>query len=66
MASLDTAQLSALAAGIDDTIARVAELGERLDTGATSHAANALFEAERALKMAQRSLARASRALDAR
>lgn len=65
MASLDTAQLSALASSVDDTIIRVAELGERLDDGATSDAANALFEAERSLKMARRSLERAGRALTA-
>ncbi len=66
MASLDTAQLSALASSVDDTIVRVAELGERLDDGATSDAANALFEAERSLKMARRALARAGRALGPR
>ena len=63
--SLDRAQLSAITASITDATERVAALGEQLDGGGTSDAANALFEAERALKMAGRALARASRTLGA-
>lgn len=63
MSSLDRAQLSAITASITDATDRVAALGEHLDVGGTSDAANALFEAERALKMAGRALARANRAL---
>ena len=61
MASLPEAQLSAISSGLDETIGRVAELGESLDHGGAADAANALFEAERALKMAARALARARR-----
>ncbi len=63
MSSLDRAQLSAIAASIDDAIVRVAALGEQLDTGGTADAANALFEAERSLTMATRALERAGKAL---
>ncbi len=63
MASLDHAQLSSIVANVDETVTRVADLGERLDGGGSSDAANALFEAERSLKMASRALARAGRAL---
>lgn len=63
MASIHLAQLSSIAASVDDTIVRVADLGERLDGADASDAANALFEAERSLKMAGRALARSRRAL---
>lgn len=63
MSSLDRAQLSAIAATIDDATTRVAALGEQLDAGGTADAANALFEAERALTMATRALDRANKAL---
>lgn len=63
MTTLDDAQLSSIVATVDDTVIRVADLGERLDGGGTSDAANALFEAERSLKMASRALARARRVL---
>ena len=59
MASLDLARLASLVANVDETVTGVAELGEHLDADGRSDAANALFEAERALKMASRSLARA-------
>lgn len=63
MSSLDRAQLSAIAASIDDAIVRVAALGEQLDAGGTADAANALYEAERSLTMATRALDRAGKAL---
>lgn len=63
MASLDRAQLSSIAETVEETVARVADLGERLDGAGTSDAANALFEAERSLKMAGRALARAGRSM---
>lgn len=61
MASLDHAQLASLVANVEETITGVAELGERLDATGRSDTANALFEAERSLKMAARGLARARR-----
>ncbi len=63
MASLDHARLASLVANVDETVLGVAELAEHLDTTGRSDAANALFEAERSLKMAGRSLARARRAM---
>ncbi len=63
MATIDAAELSSIVDSVDETTTRVAHLGERLDDGTTSDAANALFEAERSLKMAARALARARRAL---
>lgn len=61
MTSLPEAQLSAIASGLDEIVVRVATLGEDLDHGGTADTANALFEAERALKMAARALSRARR-----
>ena len=63
MASLDQAQLSSLGDGIDDLARRVAALAEQLDGGANSDGANALYEAERSLRMATRAIERARRAL---
>ncbi|HEX2576729.1 MAG TPA: hypothetical protein VHK88_10305 [Aquihabitans sp.] len=63
MATIDAAELSSIVDIVDETTTRVAQLGERLDDGSTSDAANALFEAERSLKMAARALARARRGL---
>ncbi|QXC62566.1 hypothetical protein KSP35_07150 [Aquihabitans sp. G128] len=63
--ALPHAQLSAISSGLDELVVRVAELGEALDADGGSDAANALFEAERALKMATRALARARRSLRA-
>jgi len=60
VASLDHVQLSSVGDAVHDLAERVARLGEELD-GTRSDAANALFEAERALKMAARALARARR-----
>lgn len=65
MASLDTARLASLAANVEENVAGVAELGEHLDRSGYSDAANALFEAERSLKMASRALARARRSMSA-
>ncbi|MCU1357375.1 MAG: hypothetical protein JWM89_2793 [Acidimicrobiales bacterium] len=65
MASLDQAQLSSLGDGIDDLARRVAALAEQLDGGANSDGANALYEAERSLRMATRAIERARRALPA-
>ncbi len=63
MASLDHAQLSSFTASVEETITGVAELAERLESSHRSDAANALYEAERSLKMAGRALARARRSL---
>lgn len=63
MASAELARLASLAANVEETVAGVAELGEHLDATSASDAANALFEAERSLKMAGRSMARARRSL---
>lgn len=64
MASLDIAQLSALASAIEDLAGRSAELAEQLDTADTADTAAALFEAERALVMANRSVTRALRGVE--
>ena len=64
MASLDIAQLSALASAVDDLAGRSADLAEQLDTADTADCAAALFEAERALIMAGRSVARALRSVE--
>ena len=63
MPSLDQAQLSALADGVLDIARQVAALGEDLDGGVSSEAANSLFEAERSLRMAERAIERARRSL---
>jgi hypothetical protein len=63
MPSLDQAQLSALADGVDDLARRTARLADHLEGSDTSDAANALFEAERSLRMAERAMARARRSL---
>jgi len=63
VASLEQAQLSSISDGADDLARRAATLGEQLDTGSTSDAANALFEAERSLRMAVRAVERARRSL---
>ncbi|MGI8709592.1 MAG: hypothetical protein ACR2LA_01140 [Acidimicrobiales bacterium] len=63
MASLDAAQLSSIAAGIEDLADRSAALAEELDTTESADVANALFEAERSLRMAMRSVERGQRVL---
>ena len=63
MSSSAHAQLSSLAASVDDVVARLSELAESLDTGSPSDAANALFEAERSLLMARRAIDRGRSAL---
>ena len=63
MASLDSAQLSSLAAGIEDLADRSASLADSLDAGNTSDVANALYEAERSLRMAVRAVERGSSSL---
>lgn len=63
MASLDAAQLSSIASGIEDLADRSAALAEDLDTADTAEAANALFEAERSLRMAMRAVERGQRVL---
>src|SRR5947208_16798112 len=45
--SLDQAQLSSLADGVHDLAKQAAQHAEQLDQGASSEAANSLFEAER-------------------
>jgi hypothetical protein len=64
MASLHDAQLSALSAGIDDLARRAASLAEELQAR-EAEAGAAMFEVERSLMMATRSLERARRALSA-
>ncbi len=64
MSQLARAQLSALAAGIDDAATRVVELAQRLEGADEAEAVAALYEAERTLAMAGRALARAGTALD--
>ncbi len=64
MATLSASQLSALAAGIDDLSVRAAQLADELSGDGAAEAATAIYEAERSLLMASRSLARARRALE--
>jgi hypothetical protein len=61
MPSLDQAQLSSLGDGIDDLAQRAALLAEQLESSDAPDAANALFEAERSLRMAGRAVERARR-----
>ena len=65
MASLSSAQLSALSSGIDDLADRAAQLAVDLEATHEAEAAAAMYEVERSLKMANRSMDRARRALDA-
>lgn len=65
MASLTSAQLSALASGITDLADRVAGLATELEGEHQAEAAAAMYEVERSLLMANRSMDRARRALDA-
>jgi hypothetical protein len=62
MASLPRSQISSVADGIEDLARRVAELADELD-GSSSDSANALYEAERSLRMASRAMERAGRTL---
>ncbi len=64
MASLHDSQLSAIASAITDLSERAASLAAALDDDGSSEPAAALFEVERALQMAVRSVERARRALD--
>jgi len=63
MASLPSAQLSALASAIDDLGERAARLAGELEQVHEAEAAAALYEVERSLRMANRSMDRARRAL---
>lgn len=63
MATLPSAQISALASGIDDLVNRVAQLATELEESHEAEAAAALYEVERSLQMANRSMDRARRAL---
>jgi hypothetical protein len=63
MASLARSQLSSVSDGIDDLARRVAELADELEGTTSSDAANALYEAERSLRMAIRAVERAGRNL---
>lgn len=63
MASLPAAQLSAIAASVDDLAGRCAELATRVEADGDSEATTALYEAERSLLVAGRSLERARRSL---
>jgi hypothetical protein len=64
MASTHDAQLSALAATVDELAQRAAGLAAVLEVDGSSDAATALFEVERSLAMASRSVDRARRALE--
>jgi hypothetical protein len=64
MAAPHDAQLSALAATVDELAQRAAELAAALEADGSSEPATALFEVERSLAMASRSVDRARRALD--
>lgn len=63
MASASDPQLSSLGASIDDLARRAAELAHALDGDGASEPAASLFEVERSLRMAVRSLERARRTL---
>lgn len=62
MPSLPDAQLSAIASAIDDLARRVGELAGELEADDDTEVAAALFEVERSLHMAMRSMDRARRA----
>lgn len=62
MSSLPDAQLSAIGSAIDDLARRVAALAGELEADDDSDRATALFEVERSLHMAARSIDRARRA----
>lgn len=63
MATLSSAQVSALSSGIEDLSGRVAQLAVELEESHEAEAAAALYEVERSLHMANRSMDRAKRAL---
>jgi hypothetical protein len=65
MASLSAAQLSALASAIDELGERSAALAGELEQSHEAEAAAALYEVERSIRMASRSMDRARRALEA-
>ncbi|HVX17036.1 MAG TPA: hypothetical protein VHA73_03305 [Acidimicrobiales bacterium] len=56
-------QMSAMSSVIDDLSARVAELAKSLESPETEHIAATIYEVERSLRTARRSLVRAERAL---
>jgi len=64
MSSLHHSQLSALGSAIDDLVHRATDLAQALEADGASDAASALFEVERSLQMAHRSMDRARRALE--
>lgn len=55
----DAAELSSIATQLDEVSTRIASAGERLDRDPTEDAAASLYEVERALRTAHRSLQRA-------
>ena len=63
MPSLDRVQLSALGDGVDDLTRRAFALAEQFAQNDSSDGAQALYEAERSLRMASRAIERAARAL---
>lgn len=63
MAAATDPQLSSLGASIDDLARRAAELAQALEADGASEPAGSLFEVERSLRMATRSLERARRSL---
>lgn len=64
MASLHNAQLAAITSAVEDNSQRIVDLAGALDESRSSDAIADLYEAERSLRMAGRSLARAAKALD--
>jgi hypothetical protein len=64
MASLHDSQLSAIASAIADLAERSATMAATLEHDGSGEPAAALFEVERALQMAVRSVERARRSLE--
>lgn len=58
-----SSQVSAITSVLDDLTGRVTTLAESLDRQPTEHVAASMYEVERSLRAARRSLARAARAL---
>lgn len=64
MASPADSQLSAIAASVEDLALRVTAIADELSGVGASDASSTLFEVERSLQTAARSLERARRSLD--
>lgn len=63
MAGSPSAELSALASGLDDLTNRIAAMAQSLDEEPTARVAVDLFETERSLRIAARRIERAQREL---